>query len=157
MSKLPGMTAREFSGAVVKLKSGMGPRASISTFVMDRSPHDDGAPLYCAVYPNGDFVSGAEFTVIGETFSELYEALRDKIVSHAEIYRARTIRKMALAIIRITADLGHCTDAALRNCGEFDPDQVATFGELACADANEIAGKGPFTIIAIGAANAEAA
>jgi hypothetical protein len=154
----PEMTAREFSDAVTKLAAGMGPRGSISTFIMDRLCGADGAPLYSAVYPTGDYSRGPEFTVTAETFAELHAGLRDKIAAHAEVYRTRTIRKMALAIIRITGELGHCTDAALRNCGEFDPEQVTAFGELACTDANEVAGKGPFTIVALGGANgAEAA
>jgi hypothetical protein len=146
------ITAREYRDAVNLLRAEMGPRALISTFVMEGDE-----PMYCAVYPTGDVCSGPEFTIRGETFAALLAALREKIVAHAETYRLRTIRKMALAIIRITAELGECTDAALRNCGEFDPDQVKAYGEQACSDANEIAGKGPFTIVASGGANVEAA
>jgi hypothetical protein len=158
MQIVPEMTAREFRSAAGALKRELGPRAEISTFVMsDHEYSRKSAPLRCCVYPAGSMISGPEFSVDAETFAELFAMLKAKLASHAEVYRTRTIRKMALAIIRITGELGECTDAALRNCGEFDPDQVKAFGELACADANEIAGKGPFSIVAIGGANAEAA
>jgi hypothetical protein len=147
------MSARDFARAVKAFEKSIGPRASISTFLA----FNDGAPLYCAVYPTGNYSKGADFSVQAETFSELFAAVQAKWAEYEADHRVRTIRKMALAIIRITAELGECTDAALRNCGEFDPGQINAYGEQACADANEIAGKGPFSIVVMGGANAEAA
>jgi hypothetical protein len=73
-----------------------------------------------------------------------------------EEYRERfaqtVTRKMALAIIRLTDEFGECTDAALRD--EFDAGQVAAYSAEACALANTMAAKGPFTIIAVAGANA---
>lgn len=148
----PEMTAREFATAIKKFEESIGPRANCGTGVVDSD-----LPLYCAVYATGNYTKGAEFTVKAETFGKLFEAVTAKWAEYSEDHRIRTIRKMALAIIRITAELGECTDAALRNCGEFDPGQIKAYGEQACVDADDIAGKGPFAIIVKGGANAEAA
>lgn len=144
------MTLAEFRKGYLALAREIGPRAEIYP-----SFNDSGPILGASVYPLG-ITSGRrdiEFRVHGETLSELLNALTVKWAEHSETYKRRTIRKMALAIIRTTADLGECTDAALRNCGDFDPGQIALFGQQACADANDIAGRGPFSIITKGGAN----
>jgi hypothetical protein len=147
------MTARDYSEATLKLARSIGPGAQIWTYLHSGSSHIFNATMYSRGVGYGD----AEFSVTGNEFGELYKSLADKWAEYGEAHRARTIRKMALAIIRITAELGECTDAALRNCGEFDPGQINAYGEQACTDANEIAGKGPFSIVVKGGANAEAA
>jgi hypothetical protein len=148
----PEMTARQFAVAIKAFEKTIGPRASISVFLLH-----NGEPLCCAVHATGNYSKGAEFSVKAETFAELLDAVKVKWSEYEEAHRTRTIRKMALAIIRITAELGECTDAALRNCGELDPGQINAYGEQACTDANDIAGKGPFSIVVMGGANAEAA
>lgn len=148
------MSARDFAKAINLFEKKIGPRANVSCFVVGNG---DGLPLYAAVYATGNYSSGAEFSVQAETFAELFAAVGAKWTEYEEAHRSRTIRKMALAVIRITAELGECTDAALRNCGEFDPGQIKSYGEQACADANDIAGRGPFSIVVKGGANAEAA
>lgn len=147
------ITPRDYEKAIRSFQSKIGPRANVSTFINS----GENGPLYAAVYPTGNYSKGAVFSVHAETFSELLAAVTAKWAEYEEAHRVRTIRKMALAIIRITAELGECTDAALRNCGEFDPGQISAYGEQACADANDIAGKGPFSIVVMGGANAEAA
>lgn len=148
------MTAQEYRIAILNLSRSIGPRAQIWTMM-----NDEGRLFHTSLYSRG--IGGAtgnlDFRVDADTFAELYQGTADKWAEYEEAHRARTIRKMALAIIRITAELGECTDAALRNCGEFDPGQINAYGEQACNDANEIAGKGPFSIVVMGGANAEAA
>lgn len=112
--------------------------------------------LKASVYPRGMSKPSA-FTLESDSFAELLEATRAKWATYSELDATRRIREMALAIIRITADLGACTDAALRQ-DRFSAEEVTRYGERACADANEIAGKGPFSIATLGGANqAEAA
>jgi hypothetical protein len=151
-AQMPDISAREFADFVKSFEKSIGPRALVSTSILH---HADG-PLHCCVYPTGYRAGGADFSVRAENFTALFERVNARWNEYSDVHRARTIRKMALAIIRITAELGECTDTALRNCGEFDPDQVTALGAQACADASEIAGKGPFTIVAIGGANAKA-
>ena len=152
MQVVSEMTAPEYRDSIAALLRSIGLKDQIWTFI------NANGPLFKAtLYSRGVGYGDAEFEVTGDTFAELYKSMADKWAGHGEIHRARTIRKMALAIIRITAELGECTDAALRNCGEFDIAQVKAYGEQACADANDIAGKGPFSIVAVGGANVEAA
>jgi hypothetical protein len=153
MQVVPEMTGLEYRKAVAEFASTVGPKAECYT-----SLNEHGPLFHVSLYSSGITQRvGGYFRVNGDTWSELFKALTDKWAEYEAQHRAETIRKMALAIIRITAELGECTDAALRNCGEFDPGQVNAYGEKACADANEIAGKGPFSIVVMGGANAEAA
>jgi hypothetical protein len=59
--------------------------------------------------------------------------------------RAERIRSMALAIIRIADESGACTEAALRIAG-YGADEIAVLGTEAATKANEMAGRGPFSI-----------
>lgn len=146
----------EYREGCLALEREIGPKANIYTSLSDRGKFVSGS-----IYPYG--MGGPTRNEDGylrleaDTLRELLDALRSKWAEYEESHRTRTIRKMSLAIIRITAELGECTDAALRNCGEFDPGQIKRYGEQACADANDIAGRGPFKIITMGGANAEAA
>lgn len=146
------MTVTEYRASTLALAKSVGPGAQIWTYLQSSGP------LFTATfYSRGVGYGDAEFAVTGDTLGDLYKSLADKWGEYGEAHRTRTIRKMALAIIRITAELGECTDAALRNCGEFDHAQIKAYGEQACNDANDIAGKGPFSIVVMGGANAEAA
>lgn len=151
------MSAQDYRTVIKDFLSTVGIKAEAYT-----SLNDQGPLFHVSFYPLGIARSSVRgdinyLRVEGDTFAELYQNLMDAWAEYESRHKAQTIRKMALAIIRITADLGECTDAALRNCGEFDPAKVALYGEQACTDANEIAGKGPFSIVTIGGANAEAA
>lgn len=148
----PEMTVREYAQAIAKFEKTIGARASVSTFVTPASK----LPLHCSVYATGSYSKGADFSVDAETFGELFAAVTAKWAEYEGRHRVDTIKKMALAIIRITSDLGECTDAALRNCGEFDPGQVKSYGDEACTVADNMADKGPFSIVELGTANANA-
>lgn len=94
--------------------------------------------------------------VDGDDYRGLLAACEARWAEHSDLHGATTIREMALAIISITADLGECTDAALR--AKFDAADVARYGDRACAQATEMAGLGPFSIVKLSDANdAEAA
>lgn len=145
------MTPKEYAKGIVAFQSSMGTaNAHVTTYINTAAGRD--AAIRAAVYsnwPSGD----AEFEVQADTFTELFDAVKAKWIEHAAKYRAEMIRKMALKIITITANIGHCTDAALRGTFEFSEKDVTTYGAEACAEANEIAGKGPFEIVTLGGAN----
>lgn len=141
------MTPKEYAAAANALSKRMGANLSIHTYVADR---DTGDVLSAAVYrdwPRRDM----EFRVVADDFVALLVAVEVKWKDHEAQFRRQITRKMALAIMRITAEHDHCTDAALRQ--EFSDEEVKRFGSDACADANTIAGKGPFEIITLGGAN----
>lgn len=101
-------------------------------------------------WPRGD----CEFRLSLSEWSEVMPALREKWAAHRAKYNAELIRKIALAIIEITAVNGECTDAALRGTYRFTDEQVRKFGADAVAKANEMAANGPFSIITQRGANA---
>lgn len=70
--------------------------------------------------------------------------------------RAERLKSMALAIIGITDDTGACTEAALKLAG-YGSDEIATLGTEATTKANEMAGRGPFSIERITSSNSQVA
>ena len=148
------MTPLQYRESLYDLMKIIGPKAECYT-----SLNENGPLFHVALYANGITSRNTDgyLRVEADTFSDLLTKVKAAWSDYETRHRSTMIRKMALAIIRITADLGQCTDAALRNCGEFDLMEVKRYGELACVEANELAGKGPFHIVSIGAANSEAA
>lgn len=110
-------------------------------------------PLAASIYPDG-VTKPCALRVYGDDWATLLDAVRAKWAEHSSIHRTRRIREMALAIIRITAEQGTCTDAALRGDGGFTDAEVSALGSEACADADAIAANGPFSIFTIAGANA---
>lgn len=110
--------------------------------------------LYVA--PKGHLGNGGSFVVYADTWRDLLAAGEAEWATRSDQHSEHTIRTMALEIISITADQGECTDAALR--AKFDAADVIRFGEQACAQATEMGGLGPFSIVKLSGANdAEAA
>jgi hypothetical protein len=139
------MTPQEFKTALQAFRKEVGPRAEVWAQISCHPDHDDKSVLYGSIYPEGICNNNGYLKVFGDDFASLLSALKDGWAKQKNIHRARTIRKMALEIIKTTADLSECTDASLRSAG-FTSDEIAQYGSLACGDANTIAGKGPFRI-----------
>lgn len=147
------ISTAEYRKAIRALKARVGLKCDAYTYI-----ETEGLAYSVSLYPNG--IGGRNDGYLNKRSDTLAGALKDIGDAWTEYeakHKTATIRKMALAVIRITAELGECTDAALRNCGEFDHNHIKAYGEQACADANDIAGRGPFSIIVKGGANAEAA
>lgn len=146
------MTPHEVQAALKSLAHEMGgPRSTITTFISTELGTAE-KPICASVSPRGG-LAGC-FSVYGATWPGLIAAIREKWTQVAGDYAANTLRAMALAIIRITAERGECSDAALRM--EFDAEEVAKFADEACRDAETI-GKGPFVVTRTDGANAVAA
>lgn len=141
------MTPTEIKNEVCRLAEEIGDKAHVHVSIGGMH----GLALYAAIYPDG-LGRGSQLSVCADDWQELFDKLRAGWAERCADYRRETIRRMALEIIRITADQGVCTDAALR-AGEFSADEVSRYGEEACRDANEIAGKGPFSITTVAGAN----
>lgn len=147
------MTAKEARAAFDELGRSISPSAEI--YISFNNAGADTPALNCSVYPSGMIKEGLSFRVTGDDWDELLAAAHAKWAEHRGRHRAQMIRKMALDIIRITAMLGECTDAALRPI--YRPFEIDAFGALACADADQIAGKGPFAIKTTVGANSDGA
>lgn len=112
---------------------------------------DSNHALRGSIYTNWP-VGDPEVRVEADSWDELFTLLRERWEAHKEEHCRRVIRKMALEIIRVTAERGVCTDADLRIT--FTNAEVERLGADACSDANEIASNGPFEISRIEGANA---
>lgn len=144
------MTELELRAAVSDFCLSVGPKAEVSLNINDRNSGWT-KPVYFALYRDG-VVGGVTFSFEAETFEEALRLGREKWEAQRIKHEARVVRQIALAIIRITAEQGECTDAALRQ--EFDSEDIARFGKLAIEDANAIAANGPFAIVHMQGANA---
>lgn len=146
------MTPKQFQTEITSIAREMGTRADIFASISIYSYRKH--PISTQVYVQG-MGHGMTFSVDGDDFEEVIPAIRLKWDEHRAEHERQFIRKIAIKIIEITALVGECTDAALRNA-QFSDDEIARYGERACADANDIAGRGPFTLRKLGAGNGAA-
>lgn len=145
------MTPTEIRDAIDAFNKEHGLRDGLQIAIMNGCSY--ALPLYASVYPDG-ILKGCALSVYGDDWATILEEVRTKWAEHSSVHRARRIRDMALAIIRISAEQGGCTDAALRVDGGFTETEIRSLGSEACADADKIASNGPFSIFAIAGANA---
>ena len=134
------MELAQINEAVVALSDKIGKRAD-AYFSADRY----GCSI--SIYARGIGNGHADIRVRsepGDTFATLLARAEAAWDEHSGQYRRELIRRMALAIIEITASQGRCSDAALRM--RFSRDDIAALGSEAVADANSIAANGPFDI-----------
>lgn len=147
------MELKEIQKACRELAGKIGPKAEVSLRL-------NGYSLTGSIYTKGicgdrdDVEAFQIYTSDFDTFEETLAYLEKEYASEAEKRAGRIIEKMALEIIRITAEFGSCTDASLRS--EFGP-AVAKYADLAVSKANEMAANGPFSIVAVAGANMMAA
>ncbi len=140
-------TAKELKIALKDLCAGIGPKATATVLV----DNDTATTAALLVYAMGGHDNSEHFS--GATFEEAIEAGRLHFIASAGARRGATIRKMALLIITTTADKGLCEDRDLR-C-EFDASEVEALGTEAVAQANQMAERGPFSIVTTGTGNHE--
>lgn len=146
------MTLDEIRKALTDFENEVGPRCEISLSVSSlKRRFGNGQALYAGIYPEG-VGRNLAVGVWGGDWAELFANIRAEWDKRKAEHRAKTVRKMALEIIRLTAEFGECTDAALR--GEFSPEDVEFYGAEAVKDADEIAGNGPFAITLMPQSNA---
>jgi hypothetical protein len=142
----------ELRNRVDALKRDIGAKAEVYIRV---SVQQGSIPYELTIYPDGISLGRTRLCYEGENLRQMMEAAEAGWREHEALHHAGLIRKMALAIISLTTDLGECTDAALR--AEFAAHEVARFGKRACEQATAMAGRGPFSIVTTAGANAEAA
>lgn len=145
------MTPKEIYEAVKALREEIGPKAVVSLDIGGNDFHDD-KPIWAYCKPVGHGVESPTISEWVEDWSDGLEIIRTRWAEMSERAHAETIKKMALAIIRITAEQGECTDAALR--AEFHAADCERHGDAACEMANEMASNGPFLVRKLIGANA---
>jgi hypothetical protein len=113
--------------------------------------------LYASIYTRGiaaDTDDPGAFSVFeyGAHPFAVLDDLRNSWLAEKDKRSGRIAERMALEIIRLTAEFGECTDAALR--AEFGAATFAEMASIAVERANKMAANGPFTIKATALANA---
>lgn len=148
------LTPREVHAALKELCASIGTRAEMHLGIYTNSLSKDEKPVWGVLQPSGYQPAGQEWDirVEAETFGEAILTARAKYEEQRDARDKDIVHNMALAIISITIERDECTDAALRAAKGYNFDQVLIdrLGERACALANDMAGKGPFTIVSLG-------
>lgn len=140
---------KEIRAELIAFRDEVGPKADVSLHMDDDGPEEECCSI--AVWPRG-IVSNDRFSARANTFRAAIEAGRARWAEMSAEFADRTVRDMALAIIRITDELGACSDAALR-ADKFTNDDIKRYGEEACERAEQMASNGPFAITRIGLSN----
>lgn len=142
------MTPLQVKTELLAFQKDMGPKAEIYASIDLRY----NACIVISGYPQG-ICKSAAFRIEANEWREAIDLAKAEWIKSAEHFRIRMVKEMALEIIKITDELGQCTDAAI--CGEkWTREDVARYGAEACAKANEMAANGPFSISPADKANA---
>lgn len=146
------LSPAEIVAAIRTLGLEVGPRAYCSVSISTSS--DSRGSVMGVCYPDGMGYdkNRPQFYVYADTFRDVVAKLTEGWCERSEIYRADTIKKMAVTIITITYDIGECSDNALRGSG-FDASEVKRFSAAACELANTMAERGPFTVLTLDNSN----
>jgi len=113
--------------------------------------YHNGNPTFTAVLEPKGTMGKVRLSAPVYELADAAPALRAMWDEHKDLHASNTIKSMAFAIIRLTAEQGECTDAALR--AEFDAREVADYGDRAADLATEMGGNGPFRVIRLTGAN----
>lgn len=143
------MNVQKIQKAVAALAEKVGPQAYAS---LNITPHRISGCVYTkGIGADNDDVAAFSVRAVGDDPAVIISELEAKWLAERESRAGRTIEQMALSIIRLTAEFGECTDAALR--AEYGP-LVAELSEAATKHANSMAANGPFSVTVTAAANA---
>lgn len=149
------MTPKEIRAELAKIRNTVGLKAYVDVTVKAADYiDDDDDDVVAVLYPFGIGSSemGGYIRATAPDFAQALKSLSEQWESRKEKHRAELIKKMALAIIRVTTENGECTDAALRQ--EFDASEVSSVADDACQLADKMAGRGPFKVKRARGANA---
>jgi hypothetical protein len=146
------MTARQFRDEKRALEAKIGPYTYIGIDVGSITQGKDDPPIRFSVYPRGICI-GSPLYAYAEDWDEGVIRIRELWDREREKTRVRTIRDMALAIIKFTDETGSCSEAQLRQDG-FSDGAVREYGDEACGRAAQMGGRAPFAIIKTAKSNA---
>lgn len=140
------MTPKDIQTALNMLRKRIGGDAYVSVDIT----YGNEPPISGCIYPRGITKSNRigikaddwpeAITKLNEAWNESRERLQDDL-----------IKRMALAIIRLTEECGECTDQMLR--ADFGHGDVTAYLERAVEMADKMAANGPFSVRRISASN----
>lgn len=126
--------------------------ATSSNKEADASLTIKGGELHAYFRPLGWGIDQPMILEYGATPEEAISKVAEKWKEMSARVHDQPLKKLALAIIRITHEQGQCTDAALR--AEFTTRELEQFSAEALTLANKMAENGPFEIVELAGANA---
>lgn len=135
------MTPLEIQAEAEKFRLEIGEHAWLSVGIGSRGMAEK--PCTATLYADG-ITKDRTLGVDAVDWPDLFVVLRATWSSRQVEIRHKTIRKMAMEVIRLTAEFGECTDAALRQT--FRADEIKRYAADAIKDANDMAVNGPFDI-----------
>jgi hypothetical protein len=134
------VTPKEASAAFRKLQREIGPKFNVHINLET----DGDAPL-SGWASSGDGHWRKVMDVHADDFATLIDRMRATWAEIQATERANRVKEMALAVISATDEDGRCSESALR-LARFTAAEIAELGEEATTKANEMAGRGPFSI-----------
>ncbi len=140
------MEAKELSQALIAFRKEIGPTAEILCSVSDGRWMGVNECVGISIYPDGMLGKAVHLSVNSETFEDLLVKARAAWDARKGEILAAKIKKIALAVIRLTFERGECTDMDLAVEG-FAHADVSTYGAEAVKLANTMAGNRPFAIV----------
>lgn len=142
------MIPSDILAGLKELTSEVGPNALATVYLA----HGDYMSAYssASLHPEGT-LGKVTLNVKFTQWSEIIPGLREAWEEHRELHASNKIKSMALAVIRLTAEQGECSDSALR-C-EFSQQEIDRYGDRAAELATEMGGNGPFEIVRYGVGN----
>lgn len=140
------MSPKEIVAEMARIEQLLGgPPATVYVHV-GRGDHPLSATCYMSGIASRD---ERRFGAVAHEWDELFENIKIAWRSYEATYVFETVRKIALEIIKITAERGECSEAAIRACRDLSPEQIDAFIDRAVDDANAIASNGPFSVIRV--------
>lgn len=146
------MTPQEIKNEIDAIASELGKKAYVSLHIGSGPVWNNDGALSLTAYPQGIGSDKHRISVNAHAFEDAILLLRASIGESVAKINADTIRKLAIAIMTLTADAGECSDAGLRAQG-FAQSEIDQHGKAACEEATRIGSGGPFEIVRLSGAN----
>jgi hypothetical protein len=141
------MTAADLFAECNRLRAAFGPKAEVHLMVQDGRYGAGDTSVYLSVRPTGEYNRDSPYlTYRGRAWADAFSTAHKDASSYFTVLRNATIRKLALAIIEITDEHGHCTEVLLLSKG-FPSTDIADFHVDACVRASEMCANAPFRVV----------
>lgn len=144
------MTPRELADALGEFT-----RATGNDVYVSFNDRKDRPAIHVSMYHGSLYkANGQAFAFDVESLEDVIPMLRTECAKYIESRKLETVKILALEIIRVTDLKGNCSAADLRLLPKITANDVDLYGQEACAMADEMAGKGPFSLQETGKSNA---
>lgn len=144
------MTPTQIQDALGLLQRRIGGQGSVHVTIHPRESRPDRI-INGVIYPDG-VIGKARIAVDGDDFQDVITKMNEAWNEYRASHQDDLLKRMALAIIRLTEERGECTDQMLR--ADFGADDVIACLDRATELADKMAANGPFKVVRITESNA---